>query len=53
VQLQLDLHASLRLAALSELLQLEEAGLQDAWLLLGSRAGEGLARSEITRQMET
>ena len=49
VQLQLDLHASLRLAALAELLQLEEEGLQDAWLLLESRAGEEVTLSEVRR----
>jgi hypothetical protein len=41
VQLTLDLDTSLRLAAFSEVLQLEEEGVQDAWLLLQHRAGDG------------
>lgn len=41
VQLTLDLHTSLRLSAFSEVLQLEEEAVQDAWLLLQHRAGDG------------
>ena len=40
VQLQLDLHQGLQLGAFSELLQLDEGDVQDAWVLLEVRAGE-------------
>lgn len=49
VQLKLDLHEGVRLQAFSELLQLEEEAVQDAWLLLESRAGDASVSCEVRR----